>query len=398
MPRSTTTVSIFLASPSDVVPEREIVSRAIDNWNRIRGRNREVYFDLLKWETNVSAGFSSDGQQVVNEQIGSDYDVLIALFWGRIGSVTPRAKSGTTEEYELALQRYKNNDQIDIAFYFKQADIPYKDINPDQFKLVNELRDRVQSEGALYKIFGDDDGLKFEIELLLDRLARKFGNNEFIFNPDVRLQKRSIANTVTSSIYTELDGHDIENQDPDRGLYDISEDLDRHSQESSRFLDEMTQRLDLMSNETSEVTRSFEELGKLGPVSPADGRPLIARLSAGMDSFSDFLEAGLPSFAENSSALSEDARALIDISKDFSRSNEEISAFEDTLSTLAEAMQNSNESMIELLESTRGMQRMTSSFNRSKKRLINNIDYLISATDSSRCIIEEAIKEIKLLQ
>lgn len=86
MPRQTTTIGLFLASPSDVEREREIVTRAIDAWNQISGRRSGVYVELLKWETSVAAGFSDDGQSVVNEEIGEAYDALLCVFgvgWAR---------------------------------------------------------------------------------------------------------------------------------------------------------------------------------------------------------------------------------------------------------------------------------------------------------------------------
>jgi hypothetical protein len=61
MPRQTTAISILLASPFDVVFERNLISQLVADWNNIRGRNGGVFLDLLKFETSVAAGFGDDG-------------------------------------------------------------------------------------------------------------------------------------------------------------------------------------------------------------------------------------------------------------------------------------------------------------------------------------------------
>ena len=126
MPRTVTSITVFLASPTDVDHEREFVARTIQEWNDLNGRHRGVQFELLRYESSVSAGFGKDGQDVINTQIGEDYDLLIAIFWKRLGSATPRARSGTVEEYERAFERYKNGENVDISFIFKYVTVDFR--------------------------------------------------------------------------------------------------------------------------------------------------------------------------------------------------------------------------------------------------------------------------------
>ena len=401
MPRSTTTITIFLASPGDVLPERELVASTVDKWNRIRGRETAVHFDLLRWETNVSAGFSTDGQKVINDQIGLDYDVLIALFWARIGTATPRSESGTTEEYERALSRFREGEAIDIAFFFKDAPVPIGDIDPSQIQGVNDLRSQVSADGALYKLFKDEDGLRFEVDLLLDRIARRYSGGEHgggmeLTVPTPRMTTAVISNDATvSAVHPTEEGALIQDE---RGLLDISDDLERHSVAAGKFLDEMTRHLNDLSATTNTVTKSLQEKARLGPVDPSETRPLVTQVSHSMDMFSDFLEKNTPDFSENSQALSADLRALIDVSHDFSRSDQDIDQFEKTVEDLIQSMDFSIENLIGLLNETNALQRMTSAFNHAKKRLARNLSILITSLTSSRSIIGEAATEIQSLR
>jgi hypothetical protein len=157
MPRQTTIISVFLASPSDVAAERKIVTRAIDRWNTIRGRSQGYLLELLTWELSTSSAVGSDGQDVVNSQIGDEYDAMVAIFWSRLGSETPRADSGTVEEYERALQRHKRGDPIEVGVYFKTADPPMDKIDPMQLKGVFDLKTQMESDGVYHKSFKDDE-------------------------------------------------------------------------------------------------------------------------------------------------------------------------------------------------------------------------------------------------
>ncbi len=132
MPRNLTSVSIFLSSPGDVSQERALVTTAIDEWNGRMSRDRGIFFDLIKFETSVSAGFGDDGQGVINEQVADDYDVLIAIFWKRLGSETARASSGSVEEFQRALSRYKNGEKIEISFLFKTTPVDVRDPSSSQ--------------------------------------------------------------------------------------------------------------------------------------------------------------------------------------------------------------------------------------------------------------------------
>ncbi len=169
MARTATILTIFLASPGDVSKERDIVSKAVSRWNSVHSQSKSVIFELIRWEDSVAAGFGRDGQDVINQQV-HPYDLLIALFWTRLGTPTLRSSSGSSEEYEIALNRYSSGENIEISFYFKDAAFNPREVDLDQLSLVYDFERKVQSDGAFTKIFTDEDSLQFEIGLLLDRV------------------------------------------------------------------------------------------------------------------------------------------------------------------------------------------------------------------------------------
>ncbi len=100
-------VRVFLASPGDLAAERTIVEGLVDETNRLWSAEYGVLLQLIRWERDVRPGIAEDAQAVVNNQISDDYDVLIGLLWAHFGTPTLRYSSGTQEEFERAIARFK---------------------------------------------------------------------------------------------------------------------------------------------------------------------------------------------------------------------------------------------------------------------------------------------------
>ena len=82
----------------------------IDESNKILlDSDSDIRFELVMWETDTFPSIGKDAQSIINEQIGDDYDIFVGLMWTRFGTPTPRAGSGTEEEFNLALEKLKTN-------------------------------------------------------------------------------------------------------------------------------------------------------------------------------------------------------------------------------------------------------------------------------------------------
>ncbi|MDD3287067.1 MAG: hypothetical protein PHI14_06180 [Bacteroidales bacterium] len=60
---------VFLASPSDVPNERNIVKKVIDEFNSTYSNDMDCYIQLLNWENNTFPSFGDYPQKVINNQI-----------------------------------------------------------------------------------------------------------------------------------------------------------------------------------------------------------------------------------------------------------------------------------------------------------------------------------------
>jgi hypothetical protein len=78
-----TNLRVFIASPSDVAEERDIVSNiVIPELQRIFGNqgslnlSEPIDLDVIRWETHAFPDIGEDAQDVINKEIG-EFDILL---------------------------------------------------------------------------------------------------------------------------------------------------------------------------------------------------------------------------------------------------------------------------------------------------------------------------------
>ena len=172
MPRTVVAYKVFLASPGDVKKERTIVKKVIDSYNQIHSCDN-IKLELLCWEDSTHPSFGDYTQDVVNSQIGDDYDVFIGILWARFGTPTPKYESGTEEEFYRAYERYKNGDRMKLMVYRKDESIPPSSIDVEQLQKINRFTSEVGKLGGYYFTFTEE--MQFQDMLLkhLDRAIRE---------------------------------------------------------------------------------------------------------------------------------------------------------------------------------------------------------------------------------
>jgi hypothetical protein len=116
-------IRVFLASPGDVDAERAIVRQVLDAVNQTVGKDKGVRFELVSWETDSVPSYGRDAQAILNDQIGdmTTIELFVGIMWNRFGSATPRAESGTEEEFRRAVESLQKTGKPEIMFYFNRA-------------------------------------------------------------------------------------------------------------------------------------------------------------------------------------------------------------------------------------------------------------------------------------
>lgn len=375
MARQTTIIQVFVGSPGDVEEERATLELVISQLNQIWSRTLGLTFELLKWETNVRPAFSVDPQTAINDQIGIEYDVFIGIFWGRLGTTTPRAQSGTLEEFERAYSRFTETGSApEIMLYFKDAPIAPSKLDPDQLKGVQEFKRSLIARGGLYYDFEDTAGFESSIRAHLSAIAQKFTQ------PSVALA------TLTEETPS------VPQAEDELGYFD-------HIEVYVSKIGEMTMALEIINEATLKVGEQVSQHGKAflkdAPSSPQIAKQLVSRAADDMMSYATIMETQV---SELSSARIVALNALsnaLSLRNHFSgNDNEDLLVLRDSLSSMKEGAGNARDSMAGMREATAGLPPMTKELNRAKRVMASKIDSLLTEIDSLQSTISNIVEAI----
>lgn len=137
-------VPIMIASPCDVSEERDIVRDVIHAWNYINSEKSKIVLIPYGWETHSWPELGARPQEQINNHILKECDILIGVFWTRIGTPTGKSESGTVEEI---MNHIKANKPAMI--YFSSKDISPIEINQDQYKSLLEFQGKCKKLGLI---------------------------------------------------------------------------------------------------------------------------------------------------------------------------------------------------------------------------------------------------------
>jgi hypothetical protein len=141
---------VFVGSPNDVAIERQIVRDVLEAVNKTVGQDKEVRFEAIGWETDSIPSYGQDAQKILNEQIGdmASVDLFVGIMWNRFGSATPRAGSGTEEEFRRAFESLRQIGRPAIMFYFNRMPFDASTSDAVEQKLkVLRFKEEMQKSG-----------------------------------------------------------------------------------------------------------------------------------------------------------------------------------------------------------------------------------------------------------
>ena len=191
MPYQATVYNVFIASPSDVRPEREIARQVIYEWNAAHAESEKAVLQPIGWETHSYPEMGERPQEIINRLVTKS-DILVSIFRSRLGSPTGVAASGTIEEIEKHREAKKPT-----MIYFSNAAIPH-DVDTKQFEEVRKLREKYESEG-LIGTFADSEDFRrvFTQDLatsMVEYLKARRSDNAIRVSIDLKSQPSSESN------------------------------------------------------------------------------------------------------------------------------------------------------------------------------------------------------------
>jgi hypothetical protein len=369
MPRSGLVVRVFVAAPDDVREEVTALFELVDELNRIHSLHSGVRLELVNWRTDVVPGLGTDPQAVINDQIRDDYDIFVGILWAKFGTPTPRAGSGTEEEFETARNRYQlAPESIRVMMYFKNAAIAVDDIDPIQLAAVREFRSRVR-EQALYSMFGDRDEFVSLLRLHLTRHIQFWADSHA--HADV---PRGASVTIAIAAHPE-------HAEGEEGFLDLLEAGTKSLAESAQAIRRMGELQIESAARTELCTKQLEAIGQVPPdernrlvkqvfdISASD----LNNLAKGLNQQSAVYAAA---FAESMEATSK-ALAYQEFWPSLKPAERE--QYLDTICQMDTSATAMELSLAGLSHAIAGLPRMTTAFNRAKKDAMASIENVRAA-------------------
>jgi len=166
-------IQIMIASPSDVSEERTIIRDIIYEWNAINTVYKKVVLLPIGWETHSTPEMGDRGQAILNKQILKDSDILVAVFWTRIGTPTGDQKSGTVEE----IMEHYNNDKPTMI-YFSNKPVELDSVDRDQYQELQTFKDWCKNEGLIHEYSSIEDFSKSFYRHLSQTIISYLNNND----------------------------------------------------------------------------------------------------------------------------------------------------------------------------------------------------------------------------
>ena len=284
-------IRIFCASPSDVEAERADLKYAIDKFNTSLGTTFKARCEFIGWEEHTYSAAGSDPQKIINNQIDDQYDIFMGILWSKLGTPTPRSDSGTQEEFERAISRFRNDpNSVNIGVYLKEDDVPRSMIDGKQIEKLDAFITEIQSKSdvrVLTKNFKSDE-------------FRELIYIEIIRNVSEILSKKKIKNSGDdSSKHVDLTPKSIKSDELKTSLKgDTQEDLmlldyrELHDEKMAALTDNLqtlTLGLNDLGSKMAVKTEEMKARQEKGEISAKEAKSMINSFADDMAIFNTCL-------------------------------------------------------------------------------------------------------------
>lgn len=142
MSYTATTFNVMIASPGDVASERAIVRDVVYEWNAVNSNSRKIVLLPIGWESHASPEMGAPAQTIINNQVLTKCDLLVGVFWTRIGTPTEQHLSGTVEEIENHINAGKP-----AMLYFSSQPVAMDTVDLDQVQRLKKFKESCQPRG-----------------------------------------------------------------------------------------------------------------------------------------------------------------------------------------------------------------------------------------------------------
>jgi hypothetical protein len=154
MPTRSKVYRVMIGSPSDLADERMAATDAINEWNAQHADAEGAVLLPIKWETHATPTSGVRPQLAINDQLVDRCDILVGMFWTKLGTATGVAASGTVEEINRFVAAGKP-----AMLYFSRRKVAKDKVDPKQMAKLKRFQ-AATYRNALVGSFSSSSELK----------------------------------------------------------------------------------------------------------------------------------------------------------------------------------------------------------------------------------------------
>jgi hypothetical protein len=166
MPIRSRVYRVMIGSPSDLAEERLSATDAINEWNALHADVEGAVLLPVRWETHALPTSGVRPQSAINDQLVDRCDILIGMFWTKVGTSTGVAASGTVEEIDRFVAAGKP-----AMLYFSERKVSNGKVDPKQATKLKKFKAATYKH-SLVGSFSSVAGLKRALLRDLTRQVR----------------------------------------------------------------------------------------------------------------------------------------------------------------------------------------------------------------------------------
>lgn len=393
MSEKQTVLRVFVASPQDVAEERGVFEDVVRELNNIWADTFGIRLDVVRWETRTTPGFGEDPQDVINKQISDSYDIFIGIMWTRFGTPTPRAGSGTEEEFLRAYERYKEDqNSMEIMFYFKTTPISPVDLDPDQLKAISEFQSKLSDLGGFYSEFGSIEEFRNNIMRHLSMIVLKW-KKKLDDNPsdDLATAHKEIADVT--------ENNPIEEEEEEEGLIDLIESANDSMSKVMEVIERMSDATNNLSGKFDQRTEEMKQLSASGNNKNLKlVKRIIANLARDCDDYVVRMKAEIPLYSQFFNGTMASFSRAATITSSFGIDNsDDLQRTLDSIVTLRTSITESQGNLNKFRIAIENMPRMTTILNRARRNataMLDELDNEWNASERQTRDVENLLSEL----
>jgi hypothetical protein len=163
-------VNVFIASPSDVRPERDCADAAVQRVSERTSQSLDIALQTVRWENFLPSATREDGERVQDRftSLVRKCGIFIGILDRRYGTSIDESRktSGTEEEFDAALEKRRH---VEILTYFRRqpASISNNSFLIAQAYKLQELKNKLKDSNILVHNYDspEDFGRRIVLDL-----------------------------------------------------------------------------------------------------------------------------------------------------------------------------------------------------------------------------------------